>query len=497
MNLTEEFRNLLQIVGTSVVSTSPYDTAWVARLGAAEEQLAEEALQWLLEHQLPDGGWGDGETLYGHDRFICTLAAIVALAENGYGDSRLQRAQEALEIYIYKLRADPAGATVGFEMILPTLLNEAETLGIISAPDDPLLEGMAYARAAKLKSLSGHKINRFVTPAFSAEMVGSDGLHLLDQSNLQEANGSIAYSPSATAFFVMHVRHQDSAALNYLRSIANPDGGVPYVGPIDVFEHAWALRDLALVGLDNLDKELLTLCQSSLDFLESNWEPGKGIAACAGLTLLDGDDTGVTFEALTRFGRSVDVEGVLNYEDDEHFRCYPLEANPAISANIHALSALRAAGCDERYPAVQKLIGFLWRTRTGRLIWFDKWHSSPYYPTGHAVVSLAGCHDEIAKEMVADAIYWILQTQNLDGSWGFYGRPTAEETSYALQALVAWKRSGDSLPAGVIKRAKTWLRNHIEPPYPPLWIGKSLYCPTLVVRSSILASLMLTEQEEV
>ena len=30
-----------------------------------------------------------------------------------------------------------------------------------------------------------------------------------------------------------------------------------------------------------------------------------------------------------------------------------------------------------------------------------------------------------------------IQSQNADGSWGFYGQPTAEETAYGLLALAA------------------------------------------------------------
>jgi hypothetical protein len=35
----------------------------------------------------------------------------------------------------------------------------------------------------------------------------------------------------------------------------------------------------------------------------------------------------------------------------------------------------------------------------------------------------------------------------------------------------------------------------MDPPYPPLWIGKSLYSPGLVVRSAILSALSMGLQE--
>jgi len=122
------------------------------------------------------------------------------------------------------------------------------------------------------------------------------------------------------------------------------------------------------------------------------------------------------------------------------------------------------------------------------MFWFDKWHASPFYPTAHAVIHCAGLDDGL----VDDAVYWILSTQNSDGSWGYY-MPTAEETAYCLQALIIWRRHGHLVPYAVIKQAATWLADHWEGPYPPLWIGKALYCPTLVVRSAILSALILAE----
>lgn len=493
-NYTEEFRALLKDAGTSRISSSAYDTAWVARLGVLDGQLAEGAVEWLRERQLPDGGWGDADTLYGHDRFICTLAAMVALAKRGGEGLRLERAREALEVHTRKLRWDPAGATVGFEMIVPTLVAEAEDLGVIarSTLHDPLLQGMARARAAKLRALAGRRITRFVTPAFSAEMVGTE-TELLDADNLQDANGSVGCSPAATTFFALHVRRRDPAALKYLHEIAlNEDGGVPYVVPIDVFEHAWVLWNLVLVGSDTLGNEALARCQPHLDFLRNNWTPGEGIASVAGLGFKDGDATSVTYEVLTRYGQVVDVAGVLSYEQEDRFRCYPLEANASTSTNIHVLGALRAAGCGMGHPSVQKALGFLWRSRTGRLFWFDKWHSSPYYPTSHAMTALASCEGAMAREMASDALCWIRETQNRDGSWGFYNQGTAEETAYALQALAVWKRNGGKVADEVLRRGAAWLAEHSELPYPPLWIGKCLYCPELVVRSAILSALVLT-----
>jgi halimadienyl-diphosphate synthase len=196
------------------------------------------------------------------------------------------------------------------------------------------------------------------------------------------------------------------------------------------------------------------------------------------------------FETLGRYGRKTDIEAILGYEKDEHFRCYNLESNPSVSANIHILGALRNAGFDAGQPAVRKIINFLYQTRFLQMFWFDKWHSSPYYPTTHLIIAA----ERLVDELVENTVEWILETQNENGSWGYY-IPTAEETAYCLQALLMWKRGGKSIPKDPIKRGLDWLSDHAEPPYPPLWIGKSLYSPELVVQSSILSALLLGLQE--
>jgi halimadienyl-diphosphate synthase len=494
MDLHRSSQQLLTEIGPGHrISRSAYDTAWVARLIDLDEPLGMAALDWLRAHQLPDGSWGAESPRYFHDRLICTLAAMIALARCGQAEDhkRLQRAQLALEFVAGGLSADPAGETVGFEMLVPTLLAEADTMGVIPGLSGGLLgrltQRLSNYRAAKLAALPGGRINRLVTVAFSAEMIGCDGLRLLDVENLQEENGSVACSPAATAFFALHVRPHDSRALTFLQKYAI-DGALPYVVPIDVFELAWPLWNLALAG--DLDGDLLALCQPHLDYLEKAWKPGEGVAALTELSLMDGDDTAVTYEALARFDRAVDLEGVLHFEKDGHFRCYGLEANPSISTNIHVLGALRQAGLGMEHRAVQKVLLFLQRVQTMQMFWFDKWHASPYYATAHAVIACAG----LADDLVDDAVYWILATQGPDGAWGYY-MPTAEETAYCLQALVTWKRQGHAVPNDVLKRGALWLTDHAEPPYPPLWIGKCLYYPELVVRSAVLSALTMAAQE--
>lgn len=487
MDLYTNLHNLIREIGPGRMSPTVYDTAWIARLTEIGEPMSDSALEWLRESQLPDGSWGTSQLYYGHDRVISTLAAMNALARRGRSQDRfyLQRAENALEYSIKVLEHDLAGDTVGFELLAPTLMQEVSALGAIHHHENHLLTKLVPQRSAKLAALPRGIINRFVTVAFSAEMAGIDNRNLLDVNNLQESNGSVGTSPAATAYFALYVNRCDIAALEYLRKVTT-HGTAPNVAPFDVFEPAWALWHLALT---DLAPESLNLCQPHLDHLERTWVPQKGVGFSSEYTPKDGDDTGLVYKVLTSFGRQVDLEAVLRYESAYYFRCYDLESNPSISANIHILDALRAAKLDIDHSAVQKIIRFLWETRVSQSFWVDKWHVSPYYATTHAVIACAGYQDEI----IQSAFEWILKTQNADGSWGYY-LPTAEETAYCLQALAFCKRRGYKVPGHIFQRAGDWLQDHMDPPYPALWIGKCLYCPELVVRAAILSALILLEQ---
>jgi halimadienyl-diphosphate synthase len=483
--------NLIDEIGPGHMGSTAYDTAWAARLGELDCDLSVRSLAWLAENQLPDGSWGARAPFYYHDRVICTLAAMIALGYHGRrGDDRIkmERGRNALEQIVSGatggLRADPNGATVGFELIAPTLAAEAEKLGLIKNQGDRILGRLSKKRAKKLAYLKDNLISRHVTMSFSAEMVGTDETHMLDAENLQECNGSVGVSPSATAYFATHIKRGDESSLNYLRNAVTTDGGMPNVAPFDVFEIAWSLWNLGMIPGLEVTPEL----KPHIEFLSRAWEPGKGVGYTTNCSIKDCDDSAITYSALLRFGIQKDLAVLLAYEEDDHFRCFDLEVDPSISANIHVLGALAQTGLNKKSLSVQTILSFLQKAKGSNPYWVDKWHISPYYTTAHAIIACA----DFAKEVVEEAVQWILQTQNIDGSWGMY-LPTAEETAYAMQALWVWNEKVARVPKGALQDGARWLRQHMDPPYPPLWIGKCLYNPNLVIRSAVISALALTQ----
>jgi halimadienyl-diphosphate synthase len=483
---------LIDEIGPGHMSSTAYDTAWAARLGEVDWTLSNHSVAWLAENQLPDGSWGAAAPMYYHDRVLCTLAAMIALTyrgRRGHDRVQIENGRMALERIVsgatMGLQADPNGATVGFEMIAPTLAAEAEKLGIIKRQGERILGRLSKQRAKKLAYLKDNMISKYVTIAFSAEMAGTDGKHMLDLENLQESNGSVGLSPSATAYFATYIKRGDPAALNYLRSTVGPDGGQPNVAPFDIFEVAWSLWNLGMIP----DLEVNSKVRAHLDFLSNVWEPRRGVGFSTKYSVKDSDDSVVTYSTLLRFGIEKDLASILAYEEKDHFRCFDLEINPSISANIHILHALRQAGLNQKNSSVQKIIHFLRRTRTDQNFWVDKWHASAYYPTAHLIIACAG----FANELVEESVKWLLDTQNANGSWGTY-IPTAEETAYALQALWMWNEKVARVPKAAFRNGLRWLEEHMDPPYPPLWIGKCLYNPRLVIRSAVISAMALAKQ---
>lgn len=493
MDIHTEIKELLKLIGPGRMSDTAYDTAWVARMSLDDAEVSNDALLWLSENQLPDGSWGAAKPFYYHDRVISTLAAMIALSERGRRvhdqvqiDNGLRALDRITSGATRGLAADPNGATVGFEMIVPTLVAEAEELGIIKQQSDRILGRLGILRQNKMDKLGGHLINRFITPAFSAEMAGKEGHLLLDINNLQEDDGSVSHSPSATAYFARALRPDDPRAVEYIRRWASPQGGWPDFAPIDVFEIAWSLWNLILIpSFDIHDPQVVEKTKR----LYQAWDPSQGIGTAFSCAIKDGDDTSLVYDVLFSCGRHLDLRAVLHYEEPTHFRCFSYEANPSISTNIHMLAAFQKAGLPASDPYVRKTLAFLKKNRKDSAYWYDKWHISPYYATAHMLIaSLTYDH-----HLCADAVKWILAGQRSDGAWGFHGCPTTEETAYCIQALATWQKQGGFLPDGRLELAASWLREHRNDPCPPLWIGKALYTPPLVVRSSILSALAFVE----
>jgi hypothetical protein len=643
--------------GKSLLTPSAYDTAWVARLSVSEDNgngggngnydkapLFPGALAWLVEHQHPDGSWGNGGVL---DRLMPTLAALIALRthsrwlvanegnRNGNGSHRRgsngsrgnsngnhsssssntgssNHHLEAGVTYIWSVASHLANGTgplalavgdddenegqvedanagesesedgggtsghfgqpvqpvilpVAFELVLSTLLEDALALGLNLPPN--LADRYEPYRQEKLKKLSevppSHLKNS--SAVYSLEFCGSN-LPAPPETLLHHADGGVGVSVAATAWLYLHTppeqvelrermyrflldnRIPDADGAN------NSDGGSsketasasawPVITCIDTFEWIWAyynlhlwLRQRRANGSGSLAqvqtqtanyRELEAEVQHCLSQLYQCWSKEVGLGT-ASRFLPDSDSTAMAYLVLQESGythnhnhnQDVTLDALAPYwREPGYLVTYAFERDPSTSANIHALEALTVAG---RLADANLIVAFLEEQRRGRGFWQDKWHISPYYPTSHALIAYCRLNTPTSRATARLVARWIVQSQNLNGSWGWETRlGTMEETAYTLQALIVyaetygWSETDDTDDAATTVPASTFAAtatttallttakagaDYLRREYRPyvwepdtLWISKTRYSPFLVVRSAVLSALLMAEE---
>ena len=471
------------------ISGTAYDTAWLASVPAQDDLRASRfpsSLRWLTENQLSDGSWGS-PVQYAHDRILCTLAAVTPLAQFG------RRAEDRDAVaagtrYLWRHAATvSAHATelVGFDLLLPTLVQRARDASI-SLP--PQLDTYTNRRARRLAYLPPEALySPRGSLVRSLEFLGPRA-SLPGLRAAQGANGAIGNSPAATAFYL--AGSNDSRALEYLNSALDRTGGAmaPVLHPCETFELLWAAYHLHLGGIPT--RRLLTPIERA--FLRSALAAG-GVSLSPSFPIPDADHTALAILLLDAVGDEVDPTVLRAFATPEgHFAnyAYGRQSEAGVGLNLHVLHALsRLPGCPDVEQTIDRLVAYLATSHTGEY-WMDRWHVSPYYATAHAICifdDLSAQQSRPVAHLVERSREWIRQTQNPDGSWGFYGQPTAEETAYGLLALTSGRVLDEADEARCAAAAR-YLERVGDADLPPLWIDKCLYTPPLVVRAAIAAA---------
>lgn len=489
MDLMQEARKLIKDLQYRM-SPSPYDIAWMARLRDPVTQAPRwpHLVQWLLENQHSDGSWG-AKLVYYHDRIICTLIAAIALSESGSGresEDAICRAEKYIWRNLHLLHTDPF-ELVGFELLFPTLIQEAQRLGL-KVPNHAA--GYDKIQIAKLRLIPPEMLySPHATTKHSLEFLGRNA----DPTRIAQAlgpNGSLGNSPAATAYFLMFGEHQPS--LDYLNSALAATGLPLSLFPYRYFELTWMLNTLSYSQ------------RPIKEFADDDiWQELKGQFSDRGLGLdptfniTDGDITSVTSRLLTEVGYPVDPMVLFRYQNPETriFRTYPYERNMSIGTNVHALEALCAlTDFPDRVNAQREVVSAILDRRIYNMYWIDKWHASPYYATSHVLIGFLR-FDSYLAHAARYTVDWLINTQRDDGSWGFFGEGTAEETAYALTALLHLHRH-EPLDTEMLRRGAAYLMKSYELPqegHAALWIYKCLCIMDDIVRASILAALILYE----
>jgi halimadienyl-diphosphate synthase len=472
------------------ISGVAYDTAWLAGVPDAADRRTSRfptTLRWLADNQLADGSWGSS-VCYEHDRLLCTLAALAPLAEFG------RRAEDRAAVdagtrYLWQhghlLGREPV-ELVGFELLLPALVERARAAGVAVPPH---LDTYAAQRARKLDLIPATALySPRATVVHSLEFLGGEADPLRLKA-AQGGNGAIGNSPAATAFFLTRTPEPDPGALRYLESCLDRTGGAtaPVLHPCETFELLWAAYHLFLGGAPS--ERLLRPAERRrlLNDLRN-----AGVSLSPSFPIPDADDTAVALLLLHDMGERVDPTVLKAFEtQDGSFASFPFERHSSVGVNVHVLHALaRVPGYPGAERATARILDYLAEQHTG-VYWLDKWHVSPLYATAHVLCAV----DDLAPEqrrpiahLIERSREWLRQSQNHTGSWGFYGQPTLEETAYGLLALA---RTGCERDRAHCKAAASYIAAATAEnvSHPPLWIDKCLYVPPLVVTAAIEAAL--------
>ncbi len=496
---------LTQVLGKGIVLPVAYDTAWLARVPGfpnTEKPAFPLAIEYLRNSQMSDGSWGS-KIYNAHGNTLSTLSALSALKEWGsIADEALIEKAVAALINLSKNLAGEEYETIGFELLLPTLINECRRLGIF-LPEELNIYYEPYEKARAEKFLLIKKYHDQCgcdEPAswwFNLEMLGLDHLHNhnLDcdvNQHMLSTMGSVAASPAATAYLlsVMRYRGEDIPKvyqfLENSMSYSADNASLPNVFPIDEFEISFSANYFLEAGVTLSN----TLLSKLIVDIARSWKTrqSKGLGYSSHF-FIDPDCTANGMRALILAGYQENLQPdiLLKFFNGTCIETYAGERNPSISTNIHTLMTLRLFENDARAQlAVTKItewLGLKVSSDSDSPPFTDKWHFSPIYPTSRAVIALEGLDDTLAQQCVD----WIVRNQHTDGSWGASGS-TQEETAFAALSLTFWLSKGNPVDMFILKKAYHYLEGVTTAPEDTLWIGKTLYCPQNVVCALIFAA---------
>ncbi|MGC4880464.1 prenyltransferase [Micromonospora sp. DT43] len=480
------------------VAPSVYESA---RLVAGASWLPghHQRVGFLLSGQRPDGAWGPPEGYALVPTLSATDALLAVLADDGWsGADLLAPVARGLDALTGRLLATHARAlpdTPALDLIVPALVESVNDR--LARLDRALADRLPRPPLTLPVGLGPDRLRAVRAAVAAGAALPTKLAHFYEVLDATPADAgptltAVGASPAATAAWLTAAGPAAGPTAHaFLRElIRDGDGPVPCPSPITVFERAWVLSGLrrAGVAIDPPATVLRTLAAAT--------GAAEGVATGEGLPT-DADTTSVTLDALARLGRPADPASLWAYETADGFCTWPgSEDGFSVTTNAHVLDALGQhvtahPDADARYHrAVERLSVVLPAHQLAEGPWQDRWHASPYYATVCCVLSLAEFgRGGAAAEAVDRAARWVLESQGADGSWGRWGG-TAEETAYALQVLLA-APTGAPQVDDAVARGHAYLHQSSDQPHPPLWYGKELYCPTAIVRATVLAACRL------
>ncbi|KAL9009629.1 MAG: hypothetical protein Q9173_005365 [Seirophora scorigena] len=233
------------------LTTVIYDTAWLAMVSKAHggevHWLFPESLKFILDQQLPSGGWASYATKA--DGILNTLAALLALVKHQNGDQpndclqvAIRNAVAYLDAVLQTLDLD-GNLSVGFEILVPAMLAMLESQGGVH---------FTFPARGRLLEIEATKMEAF-RPDLLYDNTESTLFHSLealigkidfDRIRHRKVFGSMMASPASTAAYIINATSWDEEAEMYLRKAVKDgpgkgNGAVPSAFPTPIFEISW------------------------------------------------------------------------------------------------------------------------------------------------------------------------------------------------------------------------------------------------------------------
>ncbi|XP_071688605.1 ent-copalyl diphosphate synthase, chloroplastic-like [Rutidosis leptorrhynchoides] len=320
------------------ISPSAYDTAWVALIedvnGLRGGPQFPSCLQWIVNHQLPDGSWGEPMLFSAFDRLLNTLACVIALTTWNIDSDKCQKGMKFVDENMNKLGDEKVEhMTPGFEIVFPSLIELAQKLKIKVPNNSPILNEINARRDLKLAKIPKELFHKIPTiMLYSLE--GMKDLEWDKLLKLQSEGGSFLFSPAATAFAYMQTK--DPNCLAYLtNTVAKFNGRVPTAYPVDMYERIWIVDRLQRLGITRYFRFEIKDC---VEYIHRYWDE-KGIGFARNCNVPDLDDTAMAFHVLRTNGYYISPDVFLHFKKDGQFGCYPGQSTETVTVMLNLLRA--------------------------------------------------------------------------------------------------------------------------------------------------------------
>ncbi|XP_071686919.1 ent-copalyl diphosphate synthase 1-like [Rutidosis leptorrhynchoides] len=336
----DSIKSMFALLDEGDISISAYDTAWVALIEEVDGLSGggpqfPSCLRWIVNHQHPDGSWGEPTLFSAYDKLLNTLACVIALTAWNIHFDKCRKGMKFVEENMNKLGEEKTEhMTPGFEIVFPSLVELAKKFKIKVPTNSPIFNEIIARRDRKLTMIPKDLIHKIPTILLYT-LEGMKDLEWGKLLKLQSEGGSFCFSPAATAFAFMQTK--DPNCLAYLTNIvAKFNGGVPNIYPIDMYERIWMVDRLQRLGIARYFSSEIKDC---VDYIHRHWEE-KGIGFVKNCNLPDLDDTSMAFRILRTSGYHISPDVFSHFKEDGNFGCYPKQTTESVTVmlNLHRAS---------------------------------------------------------------------------------------------------------------------------------------------------------------